>query len=117
MRVRVVDVGGDEVGNVALQALVPLDRTILAGAESHWEATIRNDSPRVLSRAKAILRVDDRPTEVPLPEIPPRQAVRVPLTARFPSQGIARHLPPAARGRAGRATTSSGRRSPSRTRS
>ena len=66
----------------------PLDRTILAGTETHWEATIRNDSPRVLSRAKAILRVDDRPTEIPLPEIPPRQAVRVPLTVRFPSQGM-----------------------------
>src|SRR5271166_1481021 len=72
VRVRVVDVGGDEVGNVALLALVPLERAILAGTETHWEATIRNDSPRVLSRAKAILRVDDRPTEVPLPEIPPR---------------------------------------------
>jgi hypothetical protein len=88
VRVRVVDVGGDEAGNVALQALVPLDRAILAGAETHWEATIRNDSYRVLSRAKAILRVDDRPTEVPLPEIPPRQVVRVPITARFPSQGM-----------------------------
>ena len=88
VRVRVVDVGGDEVGNVALLALVPLERAILAGTETHWEATIRNDSPRVLSRAKAILRVDDRPTEIPLPEIPPRQVVRVPLSARFPSQGM-----------------------------
>jgi Aerotolerance regulator N-terminal len=88
VRVRIVDVGGDEVGNVALLALVPLDRAILAGAETHWEATIRNDSPRVLSRAKAILRVDDRPTEVILPEIPPRQVARVSLTARFPSQGM-----------------------------
>src|SRR6478736_5736130 len=61
------DAGDDEAGNLALLALVPLDRAILAGAESRWEATIRNDSPRVLSRAKAILRVDDRPTEVPLP--------------------------------------------------
>jgi hypothetical protein len=88
VRVRVVDVGGDEVGNIALLALVPLERAILAGTETHWEATIRNDSPRVLSRAKAILRVDDRPTEVPLPEIQPRQVVRVPLSARFPSQGM-----------------------------
>jgi hypothetical protein len=88
VRVRILDVGDDEAGNLALLALVPRDRAILAGAETHWEATIRNDSPRVLSRAKAILRVDDRPTEVPLPEIPPRQTVRVPLTARFPSQGM-----------------------------
>ena len=36
--------------NVALESLVPLDRTILAGAESRWEAVIRNDSPRVLDR-------------------------------------------------------------------
>ncbi len=31
-RVRIVDVGADEVANVALESLVPLDRTILAGA-------------------------------------------------------------------------------------
>ncbi len=32
----------DETANVALESLVPLDRTILAGAESRWEAVIRN---------------------------------------------------------------------------
>ncbi len=88
VRVRVVDVGADETANVALEAIVPLDRTILAGAETHWEARVRNNSSRVLTGAKAILRVDDRPTETPLPEIPPRQTVRVPLTVRFPSQGM-----------------------------
>ncbi len=88
VRVRVVDVGADEVANVALEALVPLDRTILAAAETHWEAVVRNDSPRALVRAKAILRVDDRPTEVLLPEIPPRRSARVPLTVRFPSPGM-----------------------------
>src|SRR3954447_3367730 len=88
LRVRVIDVGSDEVANVSLEALVPVDRTILASAESHWEAVIRNNSPRVLSRAKAILRLDDRPTEVVLPEIPPRQVARAPLTVRFPSQGM-----------------------------
>ncbi len=41
---RIVDVGDDETANVSLQALVPLDRTILAGAPSRWEAVIRNDS-------------------------------------------------------------------------
>ena len=86
--VRVVDVGADEVSNVALEALVPLDRTILAGAETRWEAVVRNDSPRVLARAKAILRVDDRPTELALPEIAPRSVARVPLGVRFPSPGM-----------------------------
>ena len=43
--------------------------------------------PGCSAGAKAILRVDDRPTEVPLPEIPPRQAAQVPLTVRFPAQG------------------------------
>ena len=81
--------------------LVPLDRTILAGAETHWEATIRNDSPRVLTGAKAILRVDDRPTEVPLPEIPPRAGGARPADRPVPVAGAARHLAPAARGRAG----------------
>ncbi len=88
LRVRVVDVGSDEISNVALEALIPLDRTILAAAETHWEALVRNNSPRVLNRAKAILRVDDRPTEVTLPEIPPRQTVKVPLTVRFPVAGM-----------------------------
>jgi hypothetical protein len=87
VRVRVVDVGDDEVSNVSLQGLVPLDRTVLAGAESRWEAVIRNDSPRVLSGTKAILRVDDKPTEVTLPEVAPRQTSRVPLTVQFPGAG------------------------------
>src|SRR5262249_30702302 len=87
VRVRIVDVGADEATNVALQELAPQDRTILAGAESRWEAVVRNDSPRVLSGTKAILRVDDKPTEVTLPEIAPRQMVRVPLTVQFPGSG------------------------------
>jgi hypothetical protein len=87
LRVRVVDVGADETANVALEALVPLDRTILAGAESRWEALIRNNSPRVIAGAKAVLRVDDRPTELTLPEIAPRQSAKVPLTVRFPGSG------------------------------
>ena len=66
---------------------MPLDRTILAGAESRWEAVIRNDSPRVLYGAKAILRVDDKPTEVTLPEIAPGQTARVPLSVQFPGAG------------------------------
>lgn len=87
IRVRVVDVGADESSNVALEALVPLDRTVLAGTESRWEAVVRNDSPRVLSGARAVLRVDDRPTEIALPEIPPRETARVPITVRFPGAG------------------------------
>src|SRR5262245_46806550 len=44
--VRIVDLGSDDVANVALETLVPTDRTILAGAPSLWEASIRNDSSR-----------------------------------------------------------------------
>jgi hypothetical protein len=87
VHVRLVDVGADETGNIALESLVPLDRTILAGAESRWEAVIRNASPRLFAKGKAILRVDDRPTEVTLPEIAPRQSAKVPLTVRFPGSG------------------------------
>ena len=87
VRVRLVDVGADETGNVALVSLTPLDRTILAGAESRWEAVIRNASPRLVSGARAILRVGDRPTEVALPEIAPRQSAKVPLVVRFPGSG------------------------------
>jgi len=87
LRVRIVDVGADQVTNVALQALVPADRTILAGPPSAWEALIKNDSPRTLSGVKAILRVDERPTEVVLPEIAPHAAARVPLSVPFPGSG------------------------------
>lgn len=87
--VRIVDVGadGDRAGNLAVETLEPLDRTILADAESRWMATIRNDSPRTITGASAILRVDDAPTELPLPEIAPDSVARVPISVRFPGPG------------------------------
>ena len=85
--VRVVDVGSDEVANVALEALEPLDRTVLAATEGRWEAVVRNNSPRVLSGTKAILRIDDDPTELTLPEIAPRAVARIPMPVRFPNSG------------------------------
>jgi hypothetical protein len=87
VRLRLVDVGSEETANLSLQELLPLDRTILAGTPSSWEAQIRNDSPRALSAAKAVLRIDDKPTEVALPEIAPRQTVNVPLAVTFPGSG------------------------------
>ena len=87
VRLRIVDVGAEETTNVSLQSLLPLDRTVLAGASSQWEAVIRNDSPRTLANAKAILRVDDKPTEVVLPEIAPRAVARIPLSLQFPGPG------------------------------
>ncbi len=87
VRVRLVDVGSDETANISLEGLFATDRTILAGAPSAWEALIRNDSPRTLTNSKAILRVDDKPTEVVLPEIASHQTVRVPLAVPFPGSG------------------------------
>ncbi|WP_435010748.1 BatA domain-containing protein [Tundrisphaera lichenicola] len=87
VQVRIIDVGIDDSANVALRSMTSLDRTILAGAESRWEAEIRNDSPRLLSGVKAVLRVDDKPTEVRLPEIAPGQTARIPLTVQFPGAG------------------------------
>jgi hypothetical protein len=87
VRVRIVDVGSEEVANVALQSLVPTDRTILAGAPSAWEAVIKNDSPRTLSGGKVVVRVDDKPTEVTLPEIAAHQTARVPFLVPFPGSG------------------------------
>ena len=87
VRVRIVDVGATETNNVALESLTSLDRTILAGAESRWEAVIRNSSTRQISGTKAVLRVDDRPTELTLPEIGPGQSAKVPLSVRFPGSG------------------------------
>src|SRR5262249_56621633 len=37
--------------------------------------------------SKAVLRVDDKPTEVTLPEVAPGQLAKVPLTVRFPANG------------------------------
>jgi Aerotolerance regulator N-terminal len=87
VRVRIVDVGADEVTNVALQELLPSDRTVLAGPPSAWEAVIKNDSPRTISNLKAVLRVDERPTEVPLPDMAPHETTRVPLAIPFPGSG------------------------------
>ncbi len=87
VRLRIVDVGEDDPANVSIQALLPLDRTVLSGATSRWEAVIRNDSTRVLSGAKAIVRVDDKPTEMTLPEIASQETVRVPVTVTFPAAG------------------------------
>lgn len=85
--VRLVDVGSEGTANVSLQSLAPLDRTILAGAPSAWEAVVKNDSPRALVGAKAVLRVDDKPGEIPLPEIAPGETARVPLSVAFPGAG------------------------------
>jgi Aerotolerance regulator N-terminal len=86
-RVRIVDVGADETANMSLESLLPLDRTVLAGAQSTWEAVIRNDTSRTLAGAKAILRVDDKPTEMALPDIPAHERVRVPVSVRFAASG------------------------------
>ena len=40
-----------------------------------------------LSGAKVILRIDDKPTELKLPEIAPRELTRVPLAVQFPGPG------------------------------
>jgi hypothetical protein len=87
VRVRIVDVGSDQDSNVSLQGLVAVDRTILAGAASAWEARIKNDSTRTLAASKAVLRVDDKPSEITLPEIAPHQTVQVPLSVPFPGSG------------------------------
>jgi Aerotolerance regulator N-terminal len=87
VRVRIVDVGSGEVANVALESLIPADRTVLAGAPSAWQAVIQNDSPRSLTNTKAILRIDDKPTEVVLPEIAPHQRAVVPFSVPFPGSG------------------------------
>ncbi len=87
VRVRVVDVGSDETTNVSLLELLPTDRTVLAGTPSAWEAVIRNDSARTLTGAKGLLRVDDKPTELALPEIAAHQTARVPLAIPFPGSG------------------------------
>jgi hypothetical protein len=87
VRLRIVDVGSDQVGNVSLRGLVATDRTILAGAPSAWEALIQNDSPRTLAGTKAVLKVDDKPTEVVLPEIAAHQSLRVPLAIPFAGSG------------------------------
>jgi hypothetical protein len=87
VRLRIVDVGSDEVRNVSLRELTATDRTVLAGASSGWEALVHNDSPRTLTATKAVLKVDDKPTEVLLPEIAPHQSMRIPLSIPFAGSG------------------------------
>jgi len=87
VRVRVLDVGAPESDNVVLESILPVDRTVLAGTPSAWEAVIRNDSPRTLVGVKAVLRVDDKPSELTLPEIAPRTTARLPLSVAFPGSG------------------------------
>ena len=48
---------------------------------------IRNDSPRTLDGVKAVLRVDDKPTELTLPQIAPHSTARMPLSVAFPGSG------------------------------
>ena len=87
LRLRVVDVGQDDAVNVSIRGLAPLDRTILAGVESRWEALLRNDSAGTLAEGKAVLRVDGSPTELNLPEVAPGQSARVPIEVRFSGAG------------------------------
>ena len=87
VRLRIVDVGEDDTANVSIQGLLPLDRTVLSGATSRWEVIVKNESTRVLSGAKAVVRVDDKPTEMSLPEIASQETVRVPVPVTFPSAG------------------------------
>ena len=67
---------------------------------SRWEAVIRNDSPRMLAGTKAILRVDDKPTEVVLPEIAPHRDGAGPAGGPVSRVRAARALAPAPRRRA-----------------
>ena len=87
VRVRLVDVGDDETRNVALQSLLPVDRTILAGAESRWEASIRNDSSRSSPRPRRSSAWTTSRPRSSLPDIPPRDSARVPLSVHFPGAG------------------------------
>ena len=41
----------------------------------------------MITGAKAVLRIDDKPTEVNLPELPPKEIIRVPLAVQFPGSG------------------------------
>ena len=87
LRLRVVDVGQDDAVNISIRGLDPLDRTILAGVESHWEAELRNMSSGTLAGGKAVLRVDGSPTELNLPEVAPGETARVPIEVRFSGAG------------------------------
>jgi len=80
--VRLVDVGAEGTANVSLQSLAPLDRTILAGAPSAWEAVVKNDSPRArLPRC--------RPARVLLAAPRRRAAGRLPPMGGRAGEGLA----------------------------
>ena len=88
VRVRIVDVGEDETANVALEGTRPAgSHDSLGQPPAGGRRSIKNESTRLITGAKAILRVDDKPTELKLPELTPHEVVRVPLAVQFPGSG------------------------------
>lgn len=87
VQVKIFDVGSAEMGNVALVDLVQTDRHALVGVETHWQASVRNDTNGVITNADATWSVDGKPTAVRLPDINPGETIKVDLSRTFQEAG------------------------------
>ena len=84
---RIVDVGETQTDNVVLEALEPRTPVPLIDMDVSLRALVRNDGPELLTGVEAMLHLDESTRSVLLPDIPPGQAVNVPLSLRFQSPG------------------------------
>jgi hypothetical protein len=88
VRLRIFDVGSEQIENVALAELRQVDRVSLAGAPTRYEAVIRNQTSQDLSGVEASLSVDGKPTLVRLPTISPGGTAQMPLLATLQESGL-----------------------------
>lgn len=96
---RVIDVGTRRTDNIQVVDLRQEEPVGLPGNAIGLSAEIRNDQPAAAPPIQAILTVGEQSRPLLLPELPPGQTTRVPITVRFDKPGVypvALSLPPAA---------------------
>lgn len=87
IEMRIFDAGSDRTSNVALEELKQLDRLVMVGSVTQFEAVVHNASDRELRDADATWTIDGKPTIVRLPTLAPGETARVPLAATFQEVG------------------------------
>ena len=93
VHVKIIDVGSRETDNVVLSRLDQEDAISLPGAPLRLRATVRNDTPNVLSGLQAQLSVGDEQRPLLLPDLPAGQSTDIPLTITPAKPGsLAIHL-------------------------
>lgn len=86
----IINVGESAQGNVALTGFKQQSSVALAGMPLRLLAQARNDGPETITAPQAVLAVDDVQQTVVLPDLPPGQAVDVPITVTLDAPGMHR---------------------------